>query len=78
VEERTENHDREFYITGPDHGLIAEAYEVPDALLIAAAPDLLAACEASLRLHSFSHEPEEMFAVAEMERAAIAKAKGES
>ena len=61
---------------GSEH--IAHIPDEGNARLIAAAPDLLAACKASLRLHSFRHEPEEMFAVAELERAAIAKAKGES
>jgi hypothetical protein len=73
VEERTEDHDREFYITGPDHGLIAEAYEVADARLIAAAPDLLAAAMRFVAAWDRGLNP----GTGEL-RDAIVKAKGES
>lgn len=77
VEERTENHDREFYVTGTDHGLVAEAYEVADARLIAAAPDLLAALEAAWPGLSGQSYERPISEVWEQARSAIAKAKGE-
>lgn len=59
------------------HQVLADVYgdeeqaEI-DALLMAAAPDLLAACERLLRWASWPHAEEDIAAA----RAAIAKAKG--
>lgn len=51
--------------------------QTADAHLIAAAPDLLAACEAAHLLLIFAAGPHEAGAVPAMLRDAIAKAKGE-
>jgi hypothetical protein len=54
---------------------IARAWHEPDAALIAAAPDLLAACEAMISAHDRENEWDANYAIGKM-RDAIEKARG--
>ncbi len=63
------------YASGKNIGIALISTSYADACLMAAAPDLLAACEQML--HAASGEIDDVHGVFENTKAAIAKAKGE-
>lgn len=80
--------NRDFVIEAPEFGIIADIGGGPEvnrranANLIAAAPELLDACELMLAVYAplfFPAEPKDAFSIAVLKaRAAIAKAQGRS
>ena len=67
--------DRQDVSAGYPGRLVAESIRPGDLALIAASPDLLAACEAMIDAHGRENEWDANYAIGKM-RAAVAKARG--